>query len=352
LLATCSGNMSAPLLGSVILSDTGLKKAQAKVEAASSKVSFSWITGEMITHVILSTGLAAAVYVAHSIVGYPLSTGAFIKMHLLLGVVLGLLLVGRIILGTSRVSSVASTVQGFTKSCRQMAVLSTFVAETLTSAAGAETEKKAIGKFRFELVRLLNMAFYCFTLMLDGQKLAVPPSSLQRPDGSMHEMEILSAVDNPTVMICKMIASLLEQQRAAKRISNEQISVLMNKISDLIEAYHLSLSNVLAPTTSTFASFTYTMTVIFVYSLGPIIAINELEANSAFGSVGLSLTIFYTLIISLFYFGLYEAGKPIDAPLSGLTSTLAIDEMFYILSDDLSSLVDDDSVPVFLPRPE
>jgi len=94
------------------------------------------------------------------------------------------------------------------------------------------------------------------------------------------------------------------------------------------------------------------MTVIFVYSLGPIIAINELEANSAFGSVGLSLTIFYTLIISLFYFGLYEAGKPIDAPLSGLTSTLAIDEMFYILSDDLSSLVDDDSVPVFLPRPE
>jgi hypothetical protein len=344
--------MSAPLLGSVVLSDANLKKAQAKVEAAASKVSFSWITAEMVTHVILSTGLAAGVYVVHSIIAYPLSTGAFMKNHLLLGVVLGLLLVGRIILGTSRVQTVASHVQQFTKSCRQMAVLSTFVAETLTVSAGAEMEKKAIGKFRFELVRLLNMAFYCFTLMLEGQKLAVPPSSLQRPDGSMQEMNILSAVDNPTVMICKMIASLLEQQRAAKRISNEQMSVLMVKISDLIEAYHMSLSNVLAPTTSAFASFTYTMTVIFVYTVGPIIAINELEANMQFGGVGLSLTIFYTLLLSLFYFGLYEAGKPVDAPLASLTATLAIEEMFYVLSDDLSSLVDDDSVPVFLPRPE
>jgi hypothetical protein len=307
----------------------------------------------MVIHVVLSTCLAAGVYVAHSVIAYPLSSGAFIKNHLMLGAVIGMLLVVRIVLGASRVQAVESSVQQFTKTCRQMAVLTTFVNETLTVSAGAEMEKKAMGKFRFELVRLLNMAFYCFTLMLEGKKLAVPPPSLQRPDGSMHEMEILSAVDNPTVMICKMIASLLEQQRAAKRISNEQISVFMGKISDLIDAYHQSLGHALAPTTSTFASFTYTMTLIFVYSLGPIIAINELEANFVeFHGLGLGLTIFYTLVISLFYCGLFEAGKSVDAPLAGLTATLAIEEMFYVLSDDLSSLVDDDSVPVFLGRPE
>ena len=49
--------------------------------------------------------------------------------------------------------------------------------------AGAEIEKKAVTKYRFELVRLLNLAFYCYSLMLQGMRLAVPPTSCA-PRGS------------------------------------------------------------------------------------------------------------------------------------------------------------------------
>ena len=330
----------------MVASDDKLADTTAKVSTAASKVSFSWVTGEMLAHVVMSTGLAAVVYASHSYFGYPLSTGAFLQLHMLFGVVLGLLLVGRIILGTARIQAAASHVQEFSKGCRQVAVLSTFVVETLTVSAGAEVEKKAIGHFRFELVRLLNYAVYCFMLMMEGKKLAVPPSSLQRIDSGAAEAK-LSAVNNPTVMVCKMIAALLEQQSAAKRISNEQVSVLMNKVSDIIEAYHQSLALALAPTATAFASFTYTFTTIFVYTAGPLIAVNELESNTP-GSFGLGLTVFYTLMLALFYFGLLEAGKLLDAPISALAGLLAIEEMVYVLSDDLASIVDDDSVPVFL----
>ena len=42
-----------------------------------------------------------------------------------------------------RVQEAASYVQDFNKNCRQMAVLSSFVNETLTVSAAAEVEKKA-----------------------------------------------------------------------------------------------------------------------------------------------------------------------------------------------------------------
>ena len=151
--------------------------------------------------------------------------------------------------------------------------------------------------------------------------------------------------------------------------------------------------------------------------------------NLEFATLGLALTVFYTFILSNFFFGLFEAGKTLDAPLkvrarlppplpphpppglhrilrlasaiasslglplasdyydgSGfasralrrsprcshllspsltfshllspsltipqtLASLLATDEMGYSLSDDLSNLVDDEEVPVFLTRP-
>jgi hypothetical protein len=66
---------------------------------------------------------------------------------------------------------------------------------------------------------------------------------------------------------------------------------------------------------------------------------------------GLALTIGYTAVLSIFYFGLYEAGKTTEAPLKAVMAMIPMDEIGYVLSDDLSSLVDDDDVPVFLPRP-
>ena len=80
-------------------------------------------------------------------------------------------------------------------------MLSVSVGETLTISAAAEVEKKATSRFRYELVRLLNMSFFCYTLMLQGMKLAVPPTSLRATEDTKLESEILSAVENPTVSI-------------------------------------------------------------------------------------------------------------------------------------------------------
>jgi len=342
--------MSAPLLGSVVLSDASLVKTQAKMSEAASKLSFSWVSPEMMFHVSASTAAGAFVYVSHASFGIPVGyNGAFLGAHTLLGMVLGTLLGARIVIGLYRVWEASKLVQDFNKVCRTMAVMTTFVGETLTVSAGAEIEKTAVAHFRFELVRLLNLAFYCYQLMLSGMKMSTPPSSLA-PSGGSSEMAILSTVENPTVMVCKMIASAVEQQRAAKRISNEQTAVLMQKISELIETYHASLGLLLAPVDASFSSLTFFFTIIFSYTLGPIIAVNELGPELTYGHLGLTFTIFYSFMLSLFYFALYEAGKALEAPLKTAIAMVAIDDMGYTLSDDLSSLVDDDSVPVFLPR--
>ena len=304
---------SAPLLDSIVLSDAGLAKAQEKMNAAASKVTLSWVSPEMAFHAAASTGLAAFVYISHSVIAFPVSSGVFLTVHMLLGVVLGIMLVVRIVLGYNRTVEASKQVQDFNKSCRQLAVLATFVGETLTVSAGAEIEKKATQNFKYEVVRLLNMASYCFQLMLNGMKLVMPPSSL-KAEGSSNESQILSAVENPTVMVCKMMASLLEQQRAAKRISNEQTGVLTSKITDLIDTYHNALALMLAPTPTAFSSLTFFFTLAFAYTVGPVIAINELGDNAQFASFGLMLTVSYTCVLSLFFFGLHEAGKTIEVP--------------------------------------
>jgi hypothetical protein len=290
--------------------------------------------------------------VAHSVVNFPISSGAFLFGHTLLGGVLGVLLVARIIMGLLRVQEAAAHVQTFNKTCRTIAVLSSFVGETLTVSAGAEIEKKATGKFRFELVRLLNLAFYSYQCMLSGMKMGLPPASLRAAEGSKIETELLSAVESPTVMVCKMLANLLEQQRAAKRISNECCAVLMEKVSDLIGAYHAALGVQLSPSPTSTTSFTLFFTIAWAYTLGPIVAVVELGENvGLYPNTGLMLTVFYTFLLALFFFGLYEAGKAVEAPLKAVVLTLAVEEMCWSLSDDLASLVDDADVPVFLPRP-
>jgi hypothetical protein len=67
-------------------------------------------------------------------------------------------------------------------------MLSCNVSETLTISAGADLEKKATAKFRYELVRLLNLAFYSYTLMLKGLKMVTPPASLIPLEGGVMEV--------------------------------------------------------------------------------------------------------------------------------------------------------------------
>ena len=90
-------------------------------------------------------------------------------------------------------------------------VIPVAAAFVLTVSAGAEIEKKAVTRFRYELVRLLNLAFYCYTLMLQGKKPSMVPSSLRFGN----EGEVLASVESPAVYVCKLISNLLEQQRSS-----------------------------------------------------------------------------------------------------------------------------------------
>ena len=218
-------------------------------------------------------------------------------VHAADGILLGILLIARVVMGAYLVNAATSNVYKFT-ACRSLAVHSTSVTEPLTVAAGAEIEKKAVSKFRYELVRLLNLAFYCYSLTLQGMRLAVPPTPLRAGKDAKSEDEVLSAVENPTVMVAKMIASLLEQQRAAKRISNEQVrqharqqhithilqthtlwlscplthtsltsrqvGVLMGIVNELIDAYHSS-SPYSSPGPVSMSAFTYFFTAAWAY---------------------------------------------------------------------------------------
>lgn len=76
----------------------------------------------------------------------------------------------------------------FASGLRTVAMLSCNVSEKLTISAGADLEKKATAKFRYELVRLLNLAFYSYTLMLKGFKLVTPPASLVPLEGGVMEV--------------------------------------------------------------------------------------------------------------------------------------------------------------------
>ena len=338
------------LLDSVVLSDMSISEVKEKMSSKASKQSLSFVSVEMLCQSALATVIAAVVYISHSYVKFPVTEGVLRVIHLLTGLILGILLTARIVLGVYMTMTATSYVYAFTKSCRSLAVLSTSVTETLTVSAGAEIEKKAVAKFRFELVRLLNLAFYCYSLMLQGLRLAVPPTSLRATESSSLEGELLSAVDNPTVMVTKMISSILEQQRAAKRISNEQVSVLMGKVGDMIDAYHGSLALLLSPAPISLTAFTYFFTAAWVYFSAAALAVIELGDNGEFKTVGLGLTVTYTAFLSLFIFGLYEAGNVVENPLKALMALLATDDMSHSLSHDLASLIDDESVPVFLPR--
>ena len=151
-------------------------------------------------------------------------------------------------------------------------------------------------------------------------------------------------------MVTKMLANLLEQQRSAKRISNEMAAVLASKVCELIETYHASLALALAPPPVALTSFTYFFTTAWAYTAGVTLAMAELGDNTYSAGAGLVITVTYTAFLSLFVFGLYEAGNVAEAPLKAVVALLSVDDLATSLSDDLASLVDDPAVPVFLPK--
>lgn len=341
--------MTSPLLDSVVLSDARMSDTKAKMAGKAGRHLFAWLSMDVVLQTVASTLVSATVYLAHSYYSFPLSDGVTSTPHMLTGAVLGVLLVSRVVVGVMRKNEGVAQVANYAGICRSLAVLSCSVSETLTISAAAETENKAVKRFRYELVRLLNLSFYCYTLMLQGMKLAVPPTSLRSADGKQ-EAEVLANVENPAVMASKLISSLIEQQRAAKRISSEQAAAFQGKVCELVSAYHDTLALALAPPPIALTSFAFFFTAAWAYSAGAVLAVTELSSNEYSTGFGLLLTVAYSCFISLFVFGLYEAGNVAEAPLKAVADLSALEDMTTGLSDDLASLVDDDAVPVFIPK--
>ena len=355
----------------------------------------SWASQTVVLHAIATSVLTAVLFLGMprwpGIFGSPTAEAskASFFAHGVIGIVLGMLLVARVVLGSMRLSEAAANVTAFNKSLRTIAVLSNTVSDALTISAGAELEKKATAKFRYELVRLLNLAFYCYQLMLQGL-LRAPPASSSRtagtaarsrprcahappparargslaarsaraaappPPTALRPPQVLGAVSNPTVMVCKYLAALIEQQRQAGRVTNEQATAFVGEIAKVIDTYHASRAQLLAPMSASMGAFTYFFVVVWMYTVCVVIAWNEdtdaatLGGTASMGGVGLPMGLSFGL--SLFVFGLYEAGTVVEQPLKEAIDLVPLEASGFELSDDLSNLVDDpdSSVPVFL----
>lgn len=328
--------------------DSELQNQVAAVSALTAKISFAWISSVVLFNSVLASVFSCAVFTFYtSTVGSEEPTITTMP-HMILGIVLGLLLVARVAVGTSKAAEVLSQILAFDKSLRTIAVFSTYVNETLTIASGAELEKKAVMNFRYELVRLLNLCKFCYNLDLKGMKIDDPPETL---GGSKMEMKVLGSVGSPTMMVCKWIAHQMDLQKGAGRVSSEQVASTSAELSNLMDIYHKSRASQLMPMPASLSSFTSFFVVLWVYTACPVIAIAELHGNGvAFNTVGTAVTFIMSFMVALFYFGLYEAGKLIEKPVEAIVSLVPLEALSYTLSDDLTNLTDDpdQSVPVFL----
>jgi len=170
----------------------------------------------------------------------------------------------------------------------------------------------------------------------------------------MGELHVLAIVGNPVVQVCKWIASQVAKQEVAGRIKDNQAVVLKSELVKLMGVYHTSHAMLMAPLPAMLSGFTYTFVVLWVYSVCPVVVATQLAASSPLSYYGgLVLSLLTTAFVSLFFFGLYETGKAIEAPLKQVISLVPLGALTYTLSDDLTNLIEDpdNAVPVFLPRP-
>jgi predicted membrane chloride channel (bestrophin family) len=340
--------MSAPLL-SPQASKSDFKAQKDKAFSMTAKAALSWVSPWVLLHSVAATGLAALVYAFYNAVFGSDPPIIGVDSHKVIGIVLGALLCVRISVGVHEVAVATQAIESFNKACRSMVVLSCHLTETLTIQAGAELEKKAVAKFRYELVRLLNLSIFSYHLMLKGEKMTAPPKIME---GKQNEAETLLTTSNPTIMCAKWVSTLLEQQRQANRISDSSTAVMMTKVDDLITAYHLSLAQQLAPGPATLNSFAKLFVLVYVYTACPVIAMKELKDTDT-GLGPLIIALANSFFSALFFLGMYEAGKLMESPIKAVIATLPLDDLKFSLSEDLSDLVDDpdDSVPVFLTAP-
>jgi predicted membrane chloride channel (bestrophin family) len=331
--------------GSVLSLSTG---EADKVARLSDRIIFRWITAEVISHSVTAVLLTGGVYLLDEYFANENPTVTIVP-HTITGFVLGLLLVCRVVMGSNHAYEAGSLLTKFCRSLRTISLYSTYVTETDTISSGAELEKRGVADFRYDLVRLLNLAWAYYKAMLNESKVEKPPPSLLPKDISSAEVHVLSSVKNPTIFIAKLISQLLEHQFSSHRLRAEQVSLFSGELASLIDTYHSSQALGLKPPSPALEGFTKLFTMIWVYTLCPVIAITELQANPAGeNTAGFIIALCYTFFIALFYFGLFDAGKLVAKPFQAALAVVDLTAMTNTLSDDLANLVDDGEVPVFL----
>jgi predicted membrane chloride channel (bestrophin family) len=315
-------------------------------------LSLKWVSAAVIGHAFLASVVSCAVFVVCSQHITPSHEPVVSAMpHLIIGLLLGFLLVLRVMIGVMKAGEVMGLITSYNKSLRTIAVFSTYVNETLVGSTGAELEKKSVATFRYELSRLLNLANFCYTLMIKGLKMEEPPDALLPMEGAALEVKVLSSVATPANMCGKWVANLFHQQAQAGRIRAEQVSAVQVEISALMEAHAKTRAMQLAPMPSSLSSFTYCFVCAWVYTACPIIAVKELhDVEVSDNMLGTAVTFGLTFMTTMFYFGLYEAGKLMESPVKTTAELTPLDTLSFALSDDITNLADDpdQSVPVFL----
>jgi hypothetical protein len=280
-----------------------------------------------------------------------------LQTHVVIGIVLGFVLAGRIFIGSMRAYQAADCKSAFCKECRTVALLATTVSETLTISAGAEQEKKATAEFRHELVRYLNLSWYLYKAMLMDVKVLKPPTALKKKAGGTLEMQVLSTVKNPTLMVVKYMSKLVQQQLSAGRIAAPNVPLFWSSFGKLVEVYHQTQSLQLSAPSVALEGFCKFFTFVWVYTMCPILAVSmevdNVDGDAASAVGGFIPTIIGCFVLGLFFFGLLDAGKLVEKPVTAMVAVSDIEASTVNLSEDLANLIDDPDgeVPVFLPTP-
>jgi len=332
--------------------DPELQVQKSAIDKLTRDLSLKWVSAEVVGHSLLASSLSCAVFVLCSQhTTHPHEPVVSAMPHLIVGTLLGFLLVLRVMIGVMKAGEVMGLITSYNKSLRTIAVFSTYVNETLVVSTGAELEKKSVANFRYELDRLLNLSNFCYTLMVKGLKMEEPPDALLPAEGGALEARVLSSVGSPALMVCKWVANLFDQQVQAGRVRAEQVSAVQAEVSSLMDVYHKTRAMQLAPMPASLSSFTYFFVFVWVYTACPVIAVKELHDDQVSANmVGTVVTFALSFMTTMFYFGLYEAGKLMESPVATTAELIPLDTLSFALSDDITNLTDDpdQSVPVFL----
>ena len=143
------------------------------------------------------------------------------------------------------------------------------------------------------------------------------------------------------------------ERRGRRRVEAAQLRVRRppahrRVVGELVEAYHASLAILLSPQPVSLTSFASFFTCTWVYFSAAAIAEMQLGVSSAFPIFGFWLTIVHTAFLSLFVFGLYEAGHVVEAPLEAVMRLINAEDMGTALALDLAALVDEQGAPLLM----